>query len=219
LPDGVAADDPRLFGMWTYELRFGHVDPWSTAHGRFGRPLRVTGVQHPAPPAPCAAAWRPQPATGRAPNDLVASAAYASPVLDGRQVGDGIPRSVIGFLLYAQGQQADATGPRNVLLAHHGADLVFEQGRVSYGTTVFFDQEINMALRALGLPDGSPLSVLAVEFYGAGGSVGAEYLSDQFRRGGRAPDPIRGIDPFDGDFFATRRILRTSPLVRVEPVC
>ena len=27
------------------------------------------------------------------------------------------------------------------------------------------------------------------------------------------------IDPFDGDFFARRRILRTSPLVRVTPVC
>jgi hypothetical protein len=205
--------------MWTYELRFGHVDPWSTAHGRFGRPLRVTGVQHPAPAAPCAAVWRPQPTTGRPPNDLVASAAYAAPVLDGRQVGDGIPRTVLGFLVYAQGQQADASGQRNVLLAHHGADLVFEQGRVDYGTTVFVDQEISTALRGLGLPESSPLSVLAVEFYGAGGSVGAEYRSDQFRRSGAAPVTIRGIDPFDGDFFGSRRILRTSPLVRVEPVC
>jgi hypothetical protein len=217
LPDGVAADDSRLFGMWTYELRFGHVDPWSTAHGRYGRPLRVTGVQHPAPPAACAAAWRPQPATGRAPNDLVASAAYATPVLDGRQVGDGIPRSVLGFLLYAQGRQADGSGSRNVLLAHHGADLVFDRGRVDYGSTTFFDQEIDTALRSLGLPPDSPLSVLAVEFYSGGGAVGAEYRSDQFRRG-RAPD-LRGIDPFGDDFFGKRRILRTSPLVRVEPVC
>jgi len=219
LPDGIAANDPRLFGMWTYELRFGHVDPWSTAHGRYGRPLRVTGVQHPAPAAACAAAWRPQPATGRAPNDLIASAAYATPVLDGRQVGDGIPRSVLGFLLYAQGRQADASMSRNILLAHHGADLVFDNGRVNYGTTVFFDQEIDSALRALGLPADSPVSVLAVEFYSGGGTVGAEYHTDLFRRGDHPRPDIRGHDPFDTDFFGTRRILRTSPLVRVEPAC
>jgi hypothetical protein len=61
LPPGVEPDDPELFGFWTYEFRIGHAclphDPrwWSTANGRFGRPLRVSGVQHPAPPLSCRA--------------------------------------------------------------------------------------------------------------------------------------------------------------------
>ena len=63
LPPGVDPDDPELFGFWTYELRVGHAgDPhapgqkwWSTAQGRFGRPLRVNGVQHPAPTLYCRA--------------------------------------------------------------------------------------------------------------------------------------------------------------------
>jgi hypothetical protein len=59
LPSGIDADDPELFGFWTYELRVGHAGQpgdlrqWSTANGRFGSPLRVVGVQHPAPPLVC----------------------------------------------------------------------------------------------------------------------------------------------------------------------
>jgi hypothetical protein len=61
LPPGVDPDDPELFGFYTYELRVGHAgDPhdhrwWSTANGRFGRPLRISGVQHPAPALSCRA--------------------------------------------------------------------------------------------------------------------------------------------------------------------
>ena len=59
LPPGVSPDDPELFGFYTYELRVGHAGTpgdltwWSTANGRFGSPLRVVGVQHPAPPLAC----------------------------------------------------------------------------------------------------------------------------------------------------------------------
>ena len=59
LPPGITADDPELFGFYSYELRVGHAGPigdlrwWSTANGRFGSPLRVVGVQHPAPPLAC----------------------------------------------------------------------------------------------------------------------------------------------------------------------
>jgi hypothetical protein len=59
LPSGVAADDPALFGFWSYELRVGHAgEPgderwWSTANARFGAPRRVVGVQHPAPALAC----------------------------------------------------------------------------------------------------------------------------------------------------------------------
>jgi hypothetical protein len=61
LPPGVNPDDPALFGFWTYELRIGHAGTpgdltwWSTANGRFGSPLRVVGVQHPAPALVCQA--------------------------------------------------------------------------------------------------------------------------------------------------------------------
>jgi hypothetical protein len=59
LPPGIDADSPELFGFWTWELRIGHAGAphdtrwWSTAQARFGRPLRVNGVQHPAPALPC----------------------------------------------------------------------------------------------------------------------------------------------------------------------
>src|SRR5690606_2708997 len=53
LPDGLHADSPELFGFFTYELRIGHARVWSTAQGRFGRPLRSTGIQHPAPALFC----------------------------------------------------------------------------------------------------------------------------------------------------------------------
>jgi hypothetical protein len=46
LPSGIADDSPELFGFYTYELRVGHEKGWSTSQGRFGAPLRVTGVQH-----------------------------------------------------------------------------------------------------------------------------------------------------------------------------
>ena len=53
LPPGIAPDALDLFGFWTYEFRVGHAEKWSTAQGRFGRPLRVAGVQHPAPRLTC----------------------------------------------------------------------------------------------------------------------------------------------------------------------
>ena len=59
LPPGIDPDSPELFGFWTYELRIGHAGAlgqqqwWSTANGRFGSPLRVVGVQHPAPALAC----------------------------------------------------------------------------------------------------------------------------------------------------------------------
>jgi hypothetical protein len=61
LPPRMSADDPELFGFYSYELRVGHAGQpgdlrwWSTANGRYGSPLRVVGVQHPAPPLGCQA--------------------------------------------------------------------------------------------------------------------------------------------------------------------
>jgi hypothetical protein len=163
LPDGIAADDPRLFGLWTYELRYGHLAPWSTAHGRYSRPLRITGIQHPAPALPCAASWRPSPATAGPGNDLIATAPYAIPVLNGRQVGTGAPCSTLGFLLYAQAMQSDRSSHRNVLIGHSRARRIREGGLVIFGTATFTHAAVGDALAGLGPPAESPLSVLAVE--------------------------------------------------------
>jgi hypothetical protein len=232
LPDGVSDGDPRLFGMWTYELRYGHTDPWSLAHARYGRPLRVAGVQHPAPELPCVASWQrvsslllvpPQPGGGltltRTIWKLVATAAYATPVAaDGHRVGTGFPLTTIGFLVYAQVLQADGSGYRNVLLTHLGATPVEPRqtpgGIVyDYGSAVFAQADLEGELALLGLPEEAPLSVVAVEFYSPGGNVeevGAPGVPSLFPP---------GLDPFAQPNFGTRRILRTSVLVKVEPFC
>ncbi len=245
VPAGLSRDDPRLFGMWIYEFRFGHEKPWSTAHGRFGRPLRVTGIQHPAPHLTCAAAWRPlgsklvehhlkhEAGIGgkmlHIPYGLVVTAPYATPVLDGRRVGDGFPRTTIGFLVYAQAHQA---GGR--LLRHRGAaPLRSGQHRIDYGAAHFTQEEIVLALREFGLPANAPLSALAVEFYGPGGTVGSEYREFKSkpidmaaaRVDERLDERFSGVeehempDPFARNVFGRRRILRTSPLTAVQPVC
>lgn len=54
LPPGLHADSDELFGFFSYEIRLGHKkESWSTAQARYGRPLRVNGVQHPAPSLSC----------------------------------------------------------------------------------------------------------------------------------------------------------------------
>ncbi|MEM8595536.1 MAG: hypothetical protein AAGF76_03580, partial [Pseudomonadota bacterium] len=58
LPPSLTASSPELFGFFTYEFTVGHdvVDSenpwWSTAQARFGPPLVLEGVQHPAPALP-----------------------------------------------------------------------------------------------------------------------------------------------------------------------
>ena len=84
LPPGIDPDSPELFGFWTYELRIGHAGAlgdqewWSTANGRFGSPLRVVGVQHPAPALICQAGRINIPAASAAAV-LAAINAAASP--------------------------------------------------------------------------------------------------------------------------------------------
>lgn len=255
LPDGVDESDPRLFGMWTYELRYGHKVPWSLAHARFGRPSRAAGVQHPAPALPCVAIWqrfdgpintaaRTAPAGAsvspalipplRAPTrwQVVVTAPFATPVQeDGRRAGTGLPLTTLGFLLYAQVIQADGSGYRNVLLAHQGATPVDVRDTSAgfaydYGQAVFGQDAIQKQLAVEGLPTDASLSVLAVEFYPAGGAAAA---SNEFRRDVHAALVTAGKlaatsmgplpDPFAPEVFAQRRVLRTSALTKVEPYC
>jgi hypothetical protein len=121
LPPGLHSESPELFGFFTYEFRIGHYkypdtndrhtageDVWTTAQGRFGRPLRATGIQHPAPTLTCT--------VNRDEEKLYATAPYAVAVAKGRNVTADPPRTEIWCLLYAQVKQADNKDYRNILI-------------------------------------------------------------------------------------------------------
>lgn len=109
LPPGLHAESPELFGFFTYEFRFGHSDKiWSTAQARFGLPLRIAGLQHPAPNLACI--------LNRNEKEVTVSAPYAQAVFNGQDVTSKPPRTAIWALLYAQVRQADGTDYRNILL-------------------------------------------------------------------------------------------------------
>ncbi|MCA1581627.1 MAG: hypothetical protein LC796_09615 [Acidobacteria bacterium] len=179
LPPGVDPESPELFGFWTYELRIGHKDIWSTAQARYGRPAIVKGVQHPAPGLRCTAvrvrpaAKQPPPAL---PPRIVVAAPHATTVFADKRLTDpaaGDPRTRIWVLLYAQVTQADGATSRNVLLARApaaprvqrevtGAARAPETRDVT-GVAQFQEKEIEQRLAELALPIDSPLSVVAVE--------------------------------------------------------
>lgn len=207
LPPGVTTADDELLGFFTYELRVGHADGWSTAQGRFGTPLRVTGVQHPAPPL--------RLDLRRSPAGIVASAGFANPTLNGQSLQPMPPRSEIWVLLYVQVVQADGEDRRNVLLwrnrvlverPHFGSfgrpagwDSAGAPAHSSTaaGSVFFADNDIRSRLRELRLPHNAPLSCLGVELLPNG-------------------DPQ--ADPLGTD-LGHQRIMRTSPLIAVPQIC
>ncbi len=194
LPPGLGPDSLELFGFFVYELRIGHAEGWSTARTRFGPPLRVTGIQHPAPFLHCEASRRR--------SEIAASAAYAIPVADGRNLMPRPPKTEIWGLLYAQSMRVDGEDRRNVLISRKRARPAEQATDVremleTVATAIWRQQEIDPLLKALALPRGAPLSVLAVEL---------------------APELDRIPDPLGADLGRVR-ILRTSPLVPVPEVC
>ena len=206
LPPGLSEDSPELFGLFTYEFRLGHDNRrWSTARGRFGPALRVTGVQHPAPPLPCYV---------NRTDKLVETSAPFAEVLD----GDGIdrfslPNTEIWFLLYAQVREASATSWRNVLLKRQQgrAPQRPEDGAVRYATAGIALSDTAAVLRDLSLSPDSPLSVLAIEMLPAP-------LLVQVDAAAPLPHFNRYHDSLGADLGQVR-ILRTSPLVPVPPAC
>jgi hypothetical protein len=245
LPPGFDPSDPDLFGFYSYELRIGHAgDPhdhrwWSTAQARFGRPLQVNGVQHPAPALVCRAGrfnepvspGKPQP-----PADIFATATFATPTLNGQPLVKPyqMPKTTLFFFLYAQVVQSDAASNRNVLLIQRrgnffggpdanrklsvfGGPFPHFSQRDRLGGVVFQQAEIDKILAQYGLPTNLPLSILAAEFLPGG--VGND-LPDAFRDqpSGAARAAAQDSDPLNLD-GRPRRILRVSPLVQVAPVC
>jgi hypothetical protein len=255
LPESMDADDPELFGFWTYELRVGHRclphAPhqmwWSTANGRFGRPLAVNGVQHPAPPLYCRAGRSDVPpekvrglvpicqtfgaaAVGVSTGFIEVSAPFATPTLNGQPLVTpfDFPKTRLCFLLYAQVVQSDGAINRNILLTHcYGAYVPPQRSdlirplpvtqRDRMGYSVFAMSDVEELLRLLGLPVKSPLSVLAVELLPGG--VGNDTPSDPAHG---HPVPRPPADPLGtelGPHGRPQRILRVSTLVPIATIC
>lgn len=223
LPPNVTSEDLELFGFWTYEFRVGHVKFWSTAQGRYGRPLRVSGVQHPPPHLFCA--------VERAPIGVGVTAPYATAVYNGNRLYNfqfGDPQTRIWFMLYAQVLQADAASHRNILLHHlRGCTLPDQSGNLAsgsnpqHGTTrepragiLFPEKDVGERLALLGLPPTTSLSVLAVEVLPGPLSFPRDF---QDRPSQQAPCETQE-DPV-GANLGLRRILRTSPLTAVPAIC
>jgi hypothetical protein len=228
LPPGLHADSPELFGFYVYELRIGHGNAiWSTAQGRFGHPLRLTGVQHPAPVLTCL--------VDRVPAGLSVTALHATAVFGSRNVTMKPPATELWAMLYAQVSQADGKGKRNLLLAETRLEIPPSRGplvreflvnRLHAGTSLaiansfpgnldapattvarWTEAEIEALLHRYGLALDTPLSVLAVEMM-------PRY--DRFLRGGPGPDlSVRPLSQQLGRY----RILRSSTLVAAPEIC
>ncbi len=209
---------PELFGLWTYEFRFARVTAamvklgypgpvrWSTAHGRYSRPLRLSGVQHPAPALPVTAEWLHGSATQ--PPVVLATAPFATAVLDGQTVGDGAPRTSMAFALYAQVPQADGSSFRNVYFGHVvGVSIALASGPLAVGEVT--QAAVTAAMDALELPRSAGLSVVAIEFLPPGGAQEASGAAP-----GRQP-----LDWLNREVFGQGRILRTSNLTPIDGVC
>lgn len=118
LPSTISPEALDLFGFWTYEIRVGHL-LWSTAQGRYGRPFRVAGVQHPCRHliATVDRATAIPSGGGSAQPCITASADLAQTVLNGQSLTSAnAPQTQIWFLLYAQLRRADGQAYRNLLL-------------------------------------------------------------------------------------------------------
>lgn len=224
LPPGLTSEDLELFGFWTYEFRVGHAKFWSTAQGRYGRPLRVSGIQHPVPHLICA--------VEHGKTGVGVTAPYATTVYNGNRLYNlqaGDPQTRIWFMLYAQALQADGASHRNILLDHlQGLTLPGTSRKKTpalnpqHGFTrdvragiQFPQKNINVRLTLLGLPPTTSLSVLAVE-------VLPGPLSRRQKEPGRG---LRGQDAASaqedplGANLGLRRILRTSSLTAVPAIC
>ncbi|MEO6133601.1 MAG: hypothetical protein ABIP35_00525, partial [Ginsengibacter sp.] len=205
LPPGLHHESAELFGFFTYEFRFGHSDRlWSTAQGRFGRALRVAGLQHPAPSLPAIVT--------RDDKKIRVSSPFAKALFNGKNVTSAPPRTSIWCLLYAQVKQADGLDYRNILLdekrlilkapnrhvkifrekmaaAGNDPELLYQlQQQLSQTITwekqsswqavgEWANKDVAELLYLYGLPEDSSLSILSVEVFGQITNIG-EHIND-----------------------------------------
>jgi hypothetical protein len=190
LPPGISDTSPELFGFFVYEICVGHAKIWSTAQARFGRAIRLTGVQHPAPPLICSVM--------RNDDEIIASAAYAKAMYNGQDL-NWPPQTELWGLLYAQVTRVDGKDHRNVLLSRIKMNVLRNEYRTAQesGYGKWMNQQVEELLNDYGLPAEVPLSCLIVEL---------------------VPNNERDHDPLGGDLGYTR-IYRTSQLEPVPQIC
>jgi hypothetical protein len=124
-------------------------------------------------------------------------------------------------MLYTQVLQTDGAAHRNILIGRQlaipmmvtipGGPAVLLPNREPRGTTMFAQTGIATMLSQLGLPETSPVSVLAVEVL-----PGRPHVVDT-NTAVRAESAIIN-DPL-GSQLGQRRILRTSPLTAAPSIC
>jgi hypothetical protein len=200
LPPNTDPASPELFSFFTYEIRVGHDagppnDPfWTTAQGRFGEPLVLEGMQHPSPELSCSVFVGTH-------GQITAQAPLATPYLGLKRVLPILANTEMWMVLYARVRQADGQGWRNIEIDLRRAEQVFEEGtapRAPRASFTWAPRDVRAALEAVGLPEASPLTVLAVELL---------------------PEPNGTFaDPLGRDLGEVR-ILRSSPLASVERDC
>ncbi|MEO8822541.1 MAG: hypothetical protein ABI366_03125, partial [Ginsengibacter sp.] len=165
LPPGIHAEALEMFGFFTFEFRVGHKLPWTTAHGRFGRALRHTGIQFPPPQLFCV--------PNRNEKYITVTAPYAQTVYDGRNITANPPRTELWALLYAQVRMADDSDTRNILISDRklrwmrqklsNGESPVNSDATPQGIAGWRNKEVEDLLGVYGLPLDSPLSVLCVE--------------------------------------------------------
>ena len=237
LPLGIYPDSEELFGFFTYEFRVGHHDPhkWSTAQGRFGSPLRLTGIQHPAPPMLLS--------TIRDRDKVLVSTRHAQSFFGGKNVTPVRVRTDIYACLYAQVIQADGFQYRNILIDR----LILLKPIFTTDTIRLADynkrkeeredrskpfsapeapvllpdtppqaigfwnmKDIREKLRFLGIDDNASLSVLSFELMPRNDFHKTEFPGHNFEELPMEPQPF-SLDQI--------RILRTSKLCPVVETC
>jgi hypothetical protein len=220
LPDSVTPASLEMFGFWTVEIRLGHT-LWSTAQARYGRPLRISGVQFAPPPLVVNVERIAPPATPV----IVAVANLAQTVYNGISLtNSNHPQTQIWFLLYAQVQRVDGQAWRNILLDKVlGTPIQQPAGTVVVATSSrqmpvqgqFLQSNVETALSNWHLPANTPTSVLAVELFNREANVIPPPSAPKITA--RATT-FNQDDPL-GAQLGERRILRVSPLTAVRAIC
>ena len=199
LPSHLTPESPELFGFFTYEIRVGHArgttaSPfWSTAQGRFGSPIVIEGVQHPAPTLPCF--------VQRNGEGVYVCSEHAVAVHEGRRLVATPVGTEVWFAAYARVPQADGATNRNIQIdlrrgisPRRERALIGQRQACAYWSA----EEFEAALARWGLPRETPAGFVAIELL---------------------PEPNGTFaDPLGGD-LGDVRILRTSRLVDAGDLC
>ncbi len=177
LPTGLHPNSDELFGFFSYEIRVGHKkESWSTAQARYGRPLKINGVQHIAPELVCNTYRMSKSTENQKIKYYEISAAHANAVLNGKDITAFPPNTSLWYLLYTQVMQADGKSFRNILIdagpmyyhpikTHLKNEHYKKESGEKLGTARISSIEIGDRLEMMGLPRSNNLSAIVVEMF------------------------------------------------------